>query len=54
MIIDKDPNKNEPKKLKSWPLFAAKNVYRVKPNIIAVVNMIMSRITFPAPNFQPC
>jgi hypothetical protein len=26
MIIDKDPNKNEPKKLKSWPLFAAKNV----------------------------
>lgn len=41
------PNKNGPRKLKSWPLLAAQNVYMVKLSTTAAVNMTDSNITFP-------
>lgn len=46
------PNKNGPRKLKSWPLFAAQNVYNVRAITTAAVRMAASRITFPVAN-QP-
>lgn len=42
------PNKKGPKKLKSWPLFAAQNVYKVRLTTTAAVKITDSSITFPA------
>jgi len=41
------PNKKGPRKLKSWPLLAAQNVYRVRLTTTTVVRITDSRITFP-------
>lgn len=46
------PNKNGPRKLKSWPLFAAQNVYTVRLSTTAVVNMTDSNITLPVTSKQ--
>lgn len=44
------PNRKGPRKLKSWPLFAAQNVYRVRLTTTTAVKITDSRITFPAAN----
>lgn len=41
------PNKKGPRKLKSWPLLAAQNVYRVRLTTTTAVRITASRITFP-------
>jgi len=41
------PNKKGPRKLKSWPLLAAQNVYRVRLTTTTAVRITDSRITFP-------
>ena len=41
------PNKKGPRKLKSWPLRAAQNVYRVRLTNTTVVRITDSRINFP-------
>jgi hypothetical protein len=41
------PNKKGPRKLKSWPLLAAQNVYIVRLTTTTVVRIADSRITFP-------
>jgi hypothetical protein len=41
------PNKKGPRKLKSWPLLAAQNVYRVRLRTTTAVRMTDSNITFP-------
>lgn len=44
------PDKKGPRKLKSWPLLAAQNVYRVRPTTTTVVRITDSKITFPVSN----
>ena len=43
------PNKNGPRKLKSYPFFAAQKVQKVKESTTTVVRIADSRITFPVP-----
>ena len=43
------PNKNGPRKLKSYPLLAAQKVYTVRESTTTVVKIADSRITFPVP-----
>lgn len=40
-------NKNGPRKLKSWPLLTAQNVYRVRLTTATAVTVADSRIIFP-------
>lgn len=47
------PNKKGPKKLKSWPLLAAQNVYKVRLTTTAVVKITDSKITFPVAKKNP-
>jgi len=47
MSAKRAPNKKGPRKLKSWPLFAAQYVYRVRLTTTAVVKITDSKITFP-------
>lgn len=41
------PNRNGPKKLKSWPFLAAQNVYKVRLTTTTAVRITDSNITFP-------
>lgn len=46
------PKRNGPKKLKSYPLFAAQKVYSVRLTTTTAVKITASKITFPVPNFN--
>lgn len=48
----KAQNKNGPRKLKSWPLLTAQNVYRVRLTTATAVTVADSRIIFPVSNFN--